>query len=132
MRKFGEILAELRQDRKLTQKDLAQEMFVSVGTISNYENGVHYPDVEKLISLADSFGVTTDYLLGRCRVDISPDIFDEVIIGEKNLGYLIEDIRSITPNRKQALAILLDDMKLGTIVKQYNKGKLSHMALIVI
>lgn len=33
MRKFGEILAELRQDRKLTQKDLAQEMFVSVGTI---------------------------------------------------------------------------------------------------
>ena len=124
MRKFGEILAELRQDRKLTQKDLAQEMFVSVGTISNYENGVHYPDVEKLISLADFFGITTDYLLGRCRVDISPDIFDEVITGEKNLGYLIEDIRSITPNRKQALAILLDDMKLGTIVKQYNKGKL--------
>ena len=124
MRKFGEILAELRQDRKLTQKDLAQEMFVSVGTISNYENVVHYPDVEKLISLADFFGITTDYLLGRCRVDISPDIFDEVIIGEKHLGYLIEDIRSITPNRKQALAILLDDMKLGTIVKQYNKGKL--------
>ena len=124
MRKFGEILAELRQDRKLTQKDLAQEMFVSVGTISNYENGVHYPDVEKLISLADFFGVTTDYLLGRCRVDISPDIFDEVLIGEKNLGYLSKDIRSITPNRKQALAILLDDMKLGTIVKQYNKGKL--------
>lgn len=30
MRKFGEILAELRQDRKLTQKDLAQEMFASV------------------------------------------------------------------------------------------------------
>lgn len=68
MRKFGEILAELRQDHKLTQKDLAQEMFVSVGTISNYENGVHYPDVEKLISLADFFDVTTDYLLGRCKV----------------------------------------------------------------
>ena len=87
MRKFGEILAELRQDHKLTQKDLAQEMFVSVGTISNYENGVHYPDVEKLISLADFFDVTTDYLLGRCKVDISPDIFDEVIIGEKDLGH---------------------------------------------
>ena len=52
---FGEILAELRQDRKMTQKDLAQAMFVTVGTISNYENGVHYPDVEKLISLADYF-----------------------------------------------------------------------------
>lgn len=70
---FGEILTELRQDRKMTQKDLAQAMFVTVGTISNYEHGVHYPDVEKLISLADYFNVTTDYLLGRCKVEFSPD-----------------------------------------------------------
>ena len=43
MRKFGEILAELRQDRKLTQKDLAQEMFVSVGTISGEMSTLHRP-----------------------------------------------------------------------------------------
>ena len=65
MSKFGELLAELRQDRKMTQRDLAQILHVSVGTISNYENSVHFPDVEKLMELADFFGVTTDYLLGR-------------------------------------------------------------------
>lgn len=123
MTEFGEILTELRQDRKMTQKDLAQAMFVTVGTISNYENGVHYPDVEKLISLADYFNVTTDYLLGRCKVDLSPDIFDESVIGEKTIGQLIDDIRNLTPSRRQALAIVLDDMKLGTIVKSYNKEK---------
>ena len=108
----------------MTQKDLARAMFVTVGTISNYENGVHYPDVEKLISLADYFNVTTDYLLGRCKVNISPDVFDETIIGEKAAGQLIDDIRNLTPGRRQALAIVLDDMKLGTIVKRYNKEKL--------
>lgn len=123
MMEFGEILAELRQDHKMTQKELAEEMFVTVGTISNYENGVHYPDIEKLIALADFFNVTTDYLLGRCRVDISPDIFEDNILGEKKLGQLIEDVRNITPARKQALSILIDDMKLGSIVRQYNREK---------
>lgn len=63
MSNFGELLAELRLDRKMTQKDLAKMLFVSVGTISNYEKGVHFPDIEKLIDLADFFHVTTDYLL---------------------------------------------------------------------
>lgn len=120
---FGEILAELCQDRKMTQKDLAQAMFVTVGTISNYENGVHYPDVEKLISLADYFNVTTDYLLGRCKADVSPDVFDESIIGEKTMGQLVNDIRNLSRSRRQSLAIILDDMKLATMVNRYNREK---------
>jgi transcriptional regulator with XRE-family HTH domain len=120
---FGEILAELRQDRKMTQKDLAQAMFVTVGTISNYENGVHYPDVEKLISLADYFNVTTDYLLGRCKANVSPDVFDESIIGEKTMGQLVNDIRNLSRSRRQSLAIILDDMKLATMVNRYNREK---------
>jgi len=120
---FGEILAELRQDRKMTQKDLAQAMFVTVGTISNYENGVHYPDVDKLLSLADYFNVTTDYLLGRCKANVSPDAFDESIIGEKTMGQLVNDIRNLNRSRRQALAIILDDMKLATMVNRYNREK---------
>lgn len=120
---FGEILAELCQDRKMTQKDLAQAMFVTVVTISNYENGVHYPDVEKLISLADYFNVTTDYLLGRCKADVSPDVFDESIIGEKTMGQLVNDIRNLSRSRRQSLAIILDDMKLATMVNRYNREK---------
>ena len=44
MAQFGEILAELRQDRGLTQRDLAKLFFVTPGTISNYEKGRHLPD----------------------------------------------------------------------------------------
>ena len=65
MRSFGEILASLREERGIYQKELAAILKVSVGTISNYENNIHFPDQEALIQLADFFGVTTDYLLGR-------------------------------------------------------------------
>ncbi len=63
--KFGEILAELRQDKGLLQKDLAAIISVSVSTVSNYETGAHFPDVETLLKLADYFEVSIDYLLGR-------------------------------------------------------------------
>lgn len=125
MAQFGEILAELRQDKKLTQKELAKAVFVTPGTISNYENGVHFPDVEKLIVLADFFHVSTDYLLGRSRVPFAADIFDETVINGKTVGAVIHDIRSITVDRKRTLVSILNDMKLGTMIKQYDSKEKS-------
>ena len=63
MTNFGEILMQLRQEKHLSQAELGNVIFVSGGTISNYEKGVHYPDVEKLVALAEYFGVSIDYLL---------------------------------------------------------------------
>lgn len=40
MAQFGEILAELRKDHNMSQKELAKIIYVSTGTISNYETGV--------------------------------------------------------------------------------------------
>ena len=61
----GEILAKLRKEQNLGQKELASYLNLSTGTISNYENGIHFPDLHTLCRLADYFGVTTDYLLNR-------------------------------------------------------------------
>lgn len=52
MAAFGDLLSELRRDKKMTQDDLAKVLFVSPGTISNYENNIHFPDVPKLIQMA--------------------------------------------------------------------------------
>lgn len=60
MAQFGDLLAELRQDRGLTQSELGKVISVTSGTISNYEHGFHLPDLEKLVLLADYFGVSTD------------------------------------------------------------------------
>lgn len=52
MATFGNILEELRKDRKMTQKELSEVIYVTTGTISNYENDRYLPDIEKLIMLA--------------------------------------------------------------------------------
>ena len=74
MRSFGEILASLREERGIYQKELAAILKVSVGTISNYENNIHFPDQEALIQLAEYFDVTIDYLLGRTPYRYNPEV----------------------------------------------------------
>lgn len=123
MAQFSELLVELRQDRKMTQEDLAKVLFVTSGTISNYENGVHLPDIEKLISLADFFDVTTDYLLGRCTSRLSTDVLDMIVVEDRTAGDLIQDIQNFSPERKRALNVILNDMQFRTVIGQYNKKK---------
>jgi len=65
MANFGSRLSELRKNKNLTMKDLANEIGVSRTTISRYENDSRQPSKEVLEVLADYFEVTTDYLLGR-------------------------------------------------------------------
>ncbi|WP_142247960.1 helix-turn-helix domain-containing protein [Alkalihalobacterium alkalinitrilicum] len=62
---FGDRLAKLRTDKKLTQSDFASKLGIPRSTYSNYENGKRQPDFETLQKIADFFEVTTDYLLGR-------------------------------------------------------------------
>lgn len=65
MNAFGERLKELRQENGIGQVELAKKINVSKGIISFWENGLREPTMSNLISLADFFGVTLDYLVGR-------------------------------------------------------------------
>ena len=60
-----ENIRSLRVDAGLTQKQIAAQLGISQNTYSQYEIGVlNYP-VDALIKLADFYGVSVDYLLGR-------------------------------------------------------------------
>ena len=65
MERFSTRIKELRKQHNLTQEQLGQVIDVSKYSILLYEKGKNYPDVRGLIGLADYFGVSTDYLLGR-------------------------------------------------------------------
>lgn len=56
-------LRDLREDRDLTQKELAAQLHISQNTYSQYENGVRQLPIEILIQLSDIYGVSTDYIL---------------------------------------------------------------------
>lgn len=57
-------LKELRKEKKLTQKELADKINVSKITVLRWENGERVPKSDKAQQLADFFGVNTAYLLG--------------------------------------------------------------------
>ena len=64
-----EILAErlrvLRAEKKLTRKAVAQHLNVVERTYQRYEENEREPIASVLVQLADLYGVTTDYLVGR-------------------------------------------------------------------
>lgn len=57
-------LRQLRTNKKLTQKDVAEFLGVDRTTYVKYETGASEPNFETLQRLATFFGVSTDYLLG--------------------------------------------------------------------
>ena len=60
-----ENIRNLRIDNGYTQKQIAQQLGISQNTYSQYELGIlNYP-VDALLILADFYGVSVDYLLGR-------------------------------------------------------------------
>ena len=63
-----ENIRKLRTDMNYTQKQIAEVLGVSQNTYSQYEIGVlNYP-LEALMKLADFYGVSVDYLLGRTDI----------------------------------------------------------------
>lgn len=120
---FGELMAELRQDRGLTQRELGKILSVSTGTISNYENGVHYPDLEKLVQLADYFQVSTDYLLGRREyIKVKQSVQDQYS-QDKTLSTIIHSLLQLPEDRRQALALIIGDMERSQAISNEGEAK---------
>ncbi len=57
-------IKDLREDRDITQKEIATYLHVKQNTYSQYENGQRQLPIECLIALAKFYGVSTDYILG--------------------------------------------------------------------
>jgi len=68
MRKFKDVLTQLRQERNISQRYLSEQLGLSHGTIGMYENGKREPNYEILESIADYFNVDMNYLLGKTLV----------------------------------------------------------------
>lgn len=112
MRSFGEILTSLREERGIYQKELAAILKVSVGTVSNYENNIHFPDQEALLQLADYFGVTVDYLLGRTSYRYSLDTLNEEYAPGMTVAELVDIIQHFSPQNTESFLDYIELLQL--------------------
>lgn len=71
-------LKQLRENKKMTQKYLAEKLNVSSQTILNWENGIYEPNISQLIELANIFNVSIDYLVERKNINMINDICNEL------------------------------------------------------
>lgn len=61
-------LRDLREDKDLLQKDIAQILGISQTVYSRYERGFQTIPVTHLLKLADFYNTSTDYILGRTNI----------------------------------------------------------------
>ena len=86
MKKYKNRIRDLREDSDLRQTDVSKATGIDQKTLSNYETGKTSPDSYALIRLADFFGVSIDYLVGRTEIDIkSKEDLTSRLEGMKNM-----------------------------------------------
>ena len=64
-RDFAHTITLLRKEKKLTQKEAAEQLGISQALLSHYEKGIRECGLEFVVKAADFYGVSCDYLLGR-------------------------------------------------------------------
>ncbi|MCP1110332.1 helix-turn-helix domain-containing protein [Ohessyouella blattaphilus] len=110
---FSTRIRELRGERK--QEEIASKIGISRGSLSYYESGERRPDINILNSIADVYGVSTDYLLGRSDVK-STDIEDKAISDKLGLNsYSIEFLEHLNGKSKD------DHISVANYNKLYKK-----------
>lgn len=103
---FGKKLEFYRKEMNLSQDELGKEINVVKSTISNWENGKSFPDGDKLLELANLFGVSVDCLLGNEPDKNEIEILNQYLrmagimnekdtIDESELKYAIEYVLSM-------------------------------------
>ena len=60
-------MKDLREDHDLSQKELAKILNLSQRAYAHYENGTRKLPLDVLVALANFYGCSTDYLLGRTK-----------------------------------------------------------------
>lgn len=101
---FNEKLIKLRKANALSQEELAEKIEVSRQSISKWELGDATPDSDKIVSLSNLFGVTTDYLL---KDELENPTTTIVMRGDPNKNILISKILKFLSTFFYAIGLLV-------------------------
>lgn len=107
-------MRQLRESAGLKQKQAARMMGIRASVLSRYEKDERRPDLDMLVRLADFYGVTTDYLLGRNNAltsqnDSKEKLYREDDINPDRILILVanaegrEELRPVSPELEKSI-----------------------------
>ena len=107
--KTGELIAQVRKEKGLTQRELAEKVYVSVQAVSKWELGKNFPDLSLMEPLADVLGLTVSELLAGRQGEEPQDalVRDTLRLGEEQLRPKIKKWRERFITAAVLLALLL-------------------------
>jgi len=79
----GELLAEIRKDHGMRQRELAGILQVSETTVSGYERSKNSPDDDTKVKIAKIFNISLDYLLGAIDEELALDRANTIVFPTK-------------------------------------------------
>jgi len=91
---MSQFILELRQEKKLTQKELADQLNVTDKAVSKWERGLSYPDISLLPDLAQVLGVTTGELINGEKAETSAPKVEAMV--DAALGYADAAVKKAT------------------------------------
>ena len=124
--RFAEKIYALRTQAGMSQASLAETLQVSRQTVSKWELGTSYPEIEKLLAISELYHVTTDFLLKDQPASQEDVRMDRLVL--RFLGYA-QDMDSISRDLVDIMRDgIIDDnekTRMDDIVKTLNE--VSHM-----
>lgn len=115
------IIRNLREERKLTQSYIAKYLGVVQQTYSNYEKGYTLISLEHMSKLADYYGVSTDYIMGRTSFCKPATELNAEYSDNKAIGTVLSEILQLGMDRRRDLLDYIEFLKL----KEAKRG-ISH------
>lgn len=97
MAQFDKILKLLRNEKNMSQQELADALGISKSSINMYERGERQPNFEVLETIADFFNVDIDYLLGRTNKTtkiINPNTIAAYFDGDEYTPEELDEIKA--------------------------------------
>lgn len=104
----SEILRRLREQKGVSQEVVSEACKISRVALARYENGSRFPKAEIVANLAQYYGVTSDYILGRESDPADP--VDSLIISDR-MKRLIQETEDLSDSEFELVRMFLKQVK---------------------
>ena len=104
-------LKEIRNEYQYSQLKLSEQLGVSRSAVAMWESGSSQPDNDMLLRIADIFGVSTDYLLGKTDIKKAPTQSADAITFDDFTYAMHNEAKDLTPENMQKLLELAQFFK---------------------
>ncbi len=101
-------IRQLRELKKINQKELAQLISAKASSVCNWEKGSYKPNEQQILKLCEVFDCTPDYLLGYTDINLKQSLSEDNTITIYERGGGAKRFK-VSPKKIAAIKALLDD-----------------------